>query len=402
MKPTENREPNRYDAVVVGARVAGASTAMLLARRGLRVLLVDRRRPGADTLSTHAQMRGATLQLQRWGLLDRVRATGAPPINRTTFHYGDSVEAIELKPSAGVQALYAPRRDALDSLLVEAAVEAGARVRFGVTVRDLIRDREGRVGGILGRTSSGAPVQARAPITVGADGVRSVVAQRAGARMERQGVAAGAILYSYWSGTLADGYEFFYRPGVSAGLIPTNGPADGGETCVWVGAPAERFERELRSDLRESFHRVLGEAAPEAARRLASAGRRESRIYGFPGIAGFLRRPYGAGWALVGDASHFKDPLSAHGITDALRDAELLADAVTAIAGGVDEEHALAAYHRTRDRLSMELHEATGELAAYDWDLDRAREILLAMSKAMKAEVEALLALDPRRYQPAA
>ena len=119
MSRTEFTKPRHYDAIVVGARVAGASTAMLLARRGLRVLMVDRRRPGTDTLSTHAQMRGAVLQLQRWGLMDRVTSTGAPPIRRTTFHYGDAVEVVDLKPGAGVEALYAPRRDVLDSILVE-------------------------------------------------------------------------------------------------------------------------------------------------------------------------------------------------------------------------------------------------------------------------------------------
>lgn len=398
MKTTKRTEPERYDAIVVGARVAGASTAMLLARRGLRVLMVDRRRPGSDTLSTHALMRGGVLQLQRWGLLERVRETGAQPVRRTTFHYGDTVEEIDLKPSAGIDALFAPRRNILDSLLVDAAVDAGVEIRFGVTVRSLLERRGGRVVGIAARTSAGHPFQAEAPITVGADGLRSLVARRTGAPTEKRGSAASSIIYSYWSGKIAEGYEFFYRPGVSAGLIPTNG----GETCVWVGAPAQRFTAELRRSLERSFHRVLGEAAPEAVPRLRDAGRRESRFYGFPGVPGFMRRPYGAGWALVGDASHFKDPLSAHGITDALRDAELLADAVAAIAGGAPEHAALAAYAQARDQLSTTLHEATDTLAAYQWTLDEAREILLAMSRAMKAEVEWLSGLDAHAARAAA
>lgn len=410
MNPTQANQPERYDAIVVGARVAGASTAMLLARRGLKVLMVDRRRPGGDTLSTHAQMRGATLQLQRWGLLDRVKKTGAPPVTRTTFHYGDTIEVIDLKPSAGVGALYAPRRDLLDSILVEAAEEAGVDVRFGITVQDLLRDDTDRVVGITGRTSSGDPVRAVAPITIGADGIRSIVARRAGAVVEHRGTAASAIIYSYWSGDISEGYEWFYRPGVSAGFIPTNGPTNGpthdpggsSETCIWVGAPATRFNSELRTDLEASFHRVLEEAAPEGAARLERLGRRESRVYGFPGVPGFMRRAYGAGWALVGDASHFKDPLSAHGITDALRDAEFLSDAIVAIGAGAPEAEALAAYARTRDSLSITLHEATNELAAYQWDLGEVREILLAMSKAMKKEVDALLSDDRQHSRPAA
>ena len=187
MRETRPNQPERYDAIVVGARVAGASTAMLMARHGLRVLMVDRRRPGSDTLSTHALMRGGVLQLQRWGLLERVKETGARPVRKTTFHYGDTVEAIDLKPSAGVEALYAPRRNVLDSILVEAAADAGVDIRFGVTVQDLITDSTGRVVGIAARTNSGTPLRATAPITIGADGMRSLVARQAGAAVEHQG-----------------------------------------------------------------------------------------------------------------------------------------------------------------------------------------------------------------------
>jgi flavin-dependent dehydrogenase len=378
-----------YDAIVVGSRVAGASTAMLMARRGMRVLMLDRRQPGTDTLSTHAQMRGATLQLQRWGLLDRVKRTDAPPIRRTTFHYGDATEVVDLKPSAGVEALFAPRRTVLDTILVDAAREAGVDVRFGVTVQDLLT-RNGRVIGVIARSQTGQPMRVVAPITIGADGVRSVVARRAGATVEHSGANASAVIYGYWSGPIADGYEWFYRPGSSAGLIPTNH----GETCAWVSVPSARFMRELRGDLEGSFHRVLTETTPEGAARLRSLGRRERRFAGFAGIPGFLRRPYGPGWALVGDSSHFKDPLSAHGITDALRDAEFLADAVANVAGGSPEVPTLAAYAGRRDDLSLDLHTATDQLAAYRWDLARVRELLFDMNRAMKHEVEALMSLD--------
>ena len=122
-----------YDAIVVGARVAGAATAMLLARRGLRVLMVDRRRPGSDTLSTHALMRGGVLQLSRWGLLDRVIAAGTPAVTQTVLHYGDTSETVAIRPKAGVPSLFAPRRTVLDPILVDAAEEEGVDVRYGVT-----------------------------------------------------------------------------------------------------------------------------------------------------------------------------------------------------------------------------------------------------------------------------
>ena len=135
------RSINHWDVIVVGARAAGAATAMLLARGGLRVLCVDRSRYGGDTLSTHALMRGGVLQLQRWGLLDAVVAAGTPPVRRTVFHYGAETVGVSIRPSAGVDALYAPRRTVIDALLVDAAQRAGATVEFGTTVTGSAADR---------------------------------------------------------------------------------------------------------------------------------------------------------------------------------------------------------------------------------------------------------------------
>jgi flavin-dependent dehydrogenase len=146
---------SRPDVVVVGARAAGAATAMLLARAGLRVVVVDRGRYGADTLSTHALMRGAVVQLHRWGLLDRIIAAGTPPIRRTTFRYANDEIEIPIKASHGVDALYAPRRTVLDPILVDAAQEAGAEVRFSTTVTGLSRATDGRVTGVIGVDAAG-------------------------------------------------------------------------------------------------------------------------------------------------------------------------------------------------------------------------------------------------------
>src|SRR5579871_4324901 len=165
------------DVVVVGARLAGAATAMLLARRGMRVVLVDRTRPGVDTLSTHALMRGGVLQLQRWGLLDRVRAAGTPPVHRTTFTYADAVVPIDIEPEDGVDALYAPRRTVLDPIVVEAAYEAGVDVRFGHAVSGLLRGERDRAAGVTGVGVDGRPFRIHANFVVGADGLRSAVAR---------------------------------------------------------------------------------------------------------------------------------------------------------------------------------------------------------------------------------
>jgi len=370
---------NAYDAVVVGARCAGSATAMLMARAGMRVLLLDRTHPGRDTLSTHALMRAGVLQLDRWGLLDRVVAAGTPPVTATTFHYGDSAETVELATP-----LYAPRRTVLDSLLLDAAQDAGVDCRFGADVVDLLRDDAGRVAGVLARVRGSGALRVEAPVTVGADGLRSTVARLARAAVVRRGRAASAIVYGYWPGPDADRYDWFYRPGVSAGVIPTNG----GEICVWAGLPASRFARERHVGLDELFARTLGAAAPEAVDRV-EAGARRGPLRGFPGSPAALRRATGPGWALVGDAGYFKDPLTAHGISDALRDAELLARAV--VDGG---SQTLVDYERTRDRLSLPLLAAAEPIVGYGWDLTRIRELLLLESAAMKPEVAALRALD--------
>jgi flavin-dependent dehydrogenase len=372
----------RYDVVIVGARCAGAATAMLLARQGLRVLVLERGRPGADTLSTHAFMRGGVVQLSRWGLLDRIVSAGTPPIRRTTFHYGNETVTVSIKPAAGVDALYAPRRAVLDRILVEAAVAAGARVRFGVEVTGLERDRAGRVVGVVGQDRRGGEVRAHGWLTVGADGVRSRVAREAGAVEERTGAGSGAIIYAHWSGLDVDGYEWYYRPGGSAGLIPTNH----GEVCVFAGASTDRFRREFAGDLRTGYQRLLGEVTG-ADPRLTET-KPPSRLHTHVGRPGYSRRPWGEGWALVGDAGHFVDPLSTHGMTDALRDAELLSRAVTAVAGGANEAEALRGYQERRDRLAGPLFGPVDGLASYEWDLPAVRRLLLELSSAMSDEVE--------------
>jgi len=172
-----------YDAVIVGARCAGAATAMLLASFGLRVLLFDKSGYGTDTLSTHALMRPAVLLLHRWGLTDRLEAEGTPRITRTSFLYADNERReqveVDIKPRHGVDTLYAPRRSVLDRILVDAAREAGADVHHGVQMLDLLH-ADGRVAGVRLRDESGRARDVRAGIVIGADGRRSGVARLAG------------------------------------------------------------------------------------------------------------------------------------------------------------------------------------------------------------------------------
>lgn len=196
-----------HDVVVVGGRVAGAATALLLARAGVRVALVERSAYGSDTISTHGLMRAGVIQLARWGILDDVIAAGTPPIRETTFHYADGESThVSIRPSAGVDALYAPRRYLLDRILVDAAVDAGADAWHGTTVTGLLRDGA-RVVGVRTVDRSGRPGGFRATITVGADGVRSTLARLAGAPVVRAGRNQGAFLYRYLADVGATGYE---------------------------------------------------------------------------------------------------------------------------------------------------------------------------------------------------
>lgn len=380
----------RYDALVVGARCAGAATAMLLARRGLRVLAIDRGAYGADALSTHALMRGGVLQLARWGLLPYLVAAGTPPIRETSFHYGEENLTIALKPGDGVDALYAPRRTVLDALLVDAALEAGARVNHGETLVGLLQEGE-RVVGAVTLDAAGRRREIAADIVIGADGIGSSVARLAGAALLRESRHATATVFGYWAGIEAQGYHWHYVPGASAGAIPTNC----GLHCIFVSVPPSRFRGGMHHAPLDGLEAVLREAAPGLAAQLAR-GRRASALSLFAGRRGFFRQAAGPGWALVGDAGYFKDPLTAHGITDALRDAELLADAVAEGA-----THSLADYAEARDALSLPLYEATEAIASFDWDLVRLQGLHKALNAAMKQEVAWMLQRDTRMKEAA-
>ncbi len=372
-----------YDVVVVGARVAGASTALILARAGLKVLLVDRGAYGTDTLSTHALMRGGVLQLCRWGLLDHVIAAGTPPVRQATFRYDGKVIRVPIKPTHGVSALYAPRRTVLDRILVDAAVAAGAEARFGVAITEVVRGHTGAVTGVAGRQRDGEEFHAEARIVVGADGVRSTIADLVGAGFERVGSGVGSTTYGYWPGVTVDGYEWNFRPDAASGVIPTNDEM----VCVFASATPRRIGRGGAGIISE----IVGTVDPDLGARLAATS---PPTRTFTGLRGFVRRSWGPGWALVGDAGYFKDPLSAHGITDALRDAELLAQAILAAFDGADEHEALEAYQATRDALSRRLFEVMVLISGHRWADAEIGDLLLGLSAAMSEEVEVLSGLS--------
>ncbi|HEX6975382.1 MAG TPA: FAD-dependent monooxygenase, partial [Vicinamibacterales bacterium] len=231
----------------------------------------------------------------------------------------------------------------------------------------VVEDDSGKVHRIMSR------------IVIGADGLRSSVAHLVDAPVYRAGRHATATMYGYWSGVDVSGYEWYFVPGAAAGAIPTSG----GDTCVFVSVPASEFSRRFVPHAGRGFRALLEMTAPQVAAQIPHIG--ESHLRGFPGHPGFFRRAHGSGWALVGDAGYFKDPLTAHGITDALRDAELLAAAV-----GEGSDEALANYQQKRDAASLDLFETTDAIASFAWDLDSVRVLHESLAKAMSREVKLL------------
>jgi len=344
-----------YDAIVIGARCAGSPTAMLLARMGYRVLVVDRATFPSDTLSTHVVHPLGAAALSRWGLLDRLVASGCPPTHTYAFDFGPF--AISGVPgTADLPLTYCPRRTVLDKLLVDAAAEAGAEIREGFSVDGIVSEG-GRVVGIRGHAKGGEVIEERARVVIGADGRHSVLAEAVRPEQYNEKPALLAAYYTYWSGLPMDGrFETYIRPQRGFAAIQTHD----GLTMVVAGWPHAEFEAN-KSDIEGHYLKAIA-LAPAFAERLHGA-KRETRFSG-AAVPNFFRKPFGPGWALVGDAGYNKDPITAQGITDAFRDAErcvLALDEAFSAARSFDD--AMADYQRARDRHVLPMYEFTCQLA---------------------------------------
>jgi flavin-dependent dehydrogenase len=346
-----------YDAIVVGARCAGSPTAMLLARKGYRVLLVDRASFPSDTISVHYIHQPGGACLKRWGLLDQVVASNCPPVRRQRIDFGPFALEGTPPPSDGVADGYAPRRTILDKLLVDAAAAAGVEVRERFTVDALEMDGE-RVTGMRGHAAGGAVVTEEARIVVGADGLHSSVARAVQAPEYDVRPVFTCAYYSYWSGVPLPGAVLYPRPD----RMVLAGPTNDGQTLAIVYWPIAAFH-EVRTDIEGHFLAAL-DLVPDLAERVR-AGTRAERFRGTADLPNLYRKPYGPGWALVGDAGYHKDPITAQGITDAFRDAELLTEAIDdGFAGRGPLEAALADYERRRNETTRPLYELTCQFAA--------------------------------------
>jgi len=362
-----------YDAIIVGARCAGSPLAMLLVRKGYRVLLLDRAHfPSDMRMSTHYIHQPGVARLKRWKLLDRVASSGCPVIRSYKYDFGQFTLTGSPPPFEEVSEAYAPRRTVLDKILVDAAVEAGAELREGFSVERLTGDN-GRITGICGSASRGRPVTEQASIVVGADGMNSLVARSVGTPQYNRVPRRQTTYFSYWSGVDVAGLEFY--PGHYRAVYAWN--TNDGLALVGVNWALKQFPK-LPVGIEESFFAVVDELAPSLAARLR-AGRREERWSG-GSIPGFFRKPYGSGWALVGDASYKLDPCTAAGITDAFRDTELLAEAIDA--GFADRrplENALADYERRRDETAIPIYDFACQSALLEPPNSQMRQFLFAL-----------------------
>lgn len=363
-----------YDVIVIGARCAGSPAAMLLARQGQRVLLVDKSTLPSDTLSTHyIQQRGVAL-LAKWGLLDEVRATNCPPIRGVDFDFGPFVIKGDPPPAGDVADAFAPRRKVVDTVLQNAAVAAGVELRDATTLDSLLWDGD-KVAGVRLRGRDGAVHEERCSLLIGADGLRSPVAQMVGAYSYNERPTYTCFYYSYWGDVPIDRSEIYVRPRCVTISFPTND----GLALVLVVKPAAEFAA-FKADIEAGFFEAV-DTAPSLSQRLR-AGRRAERYYGTGDSPNFFRKPFGKGWALVGDAGHHRDPCTAQGISDAFLSADLVAAAYGDVAAGrAGWDEAFGNYEGTRNQLAMPMYELTCQRASFAPPPPEAMALLAAISR---------------------
>jgi flavin-dependent dehydrogenase len=370
-----------YDVIVVGARAAGASTAMLLARHGMQVLAIDRATFPSDAISTHQLQVPGVARLRRWGLLDQVAAS-TPATRRIQLDLGGIVLQGCFPRYEGESTMYSPRRTVLDSLLVDAARAAGAEVRERFWAEELVWGN-GQVVGIRGRHGAAATMTETARIVVGADGKHSMVAQAVRAPQYRHCDAMTVACYSYWSGVPLTRGELYQRPGCAAAAFPTNDDL----TIVYVAVPITEFSS-FRTDIERAYLQTLDRCGDLGER--VRSGRRVERIRTTPDLPNYVRVPYGPGWALTGDAGLVIDPVTAQGIGNAFADAERLANAIIeSFDGTAALATCLAEYQRQRDAATLSMYDFTIALATLM--PDARLELLLQALAARQEEIDRLL-----------
>lgn len=347
-----------FDAIIIGARCAGSPAAMLLARKGYRVLLVDRAAFPSDTVSTHILHPLGVRSLSNWSLLNQLAGTGCPPMHTYVFDFG----AFTITGAPGTTeapVAYCPRRTVLDKLLIDAAAASGAEVREGFVVEEIVFDG-GKAAGIRGRSNRGGSSVERAHVVVGADGRHSLVAEAVQPERYDEKPPLLCAYYTYWSGLPLDGrFENYIRDKRGFAAAPTHD----GLTMVIVGWPYAEFAAFKKAIERNYLETI--ELAPAFADRLRGA-RREA-VFAGAAVPNYFRKPYGPGWVLVGDAGYNRDFITGQGIMDAFHDAELCATALDqALSGKQTFDAAMSGYQRARDARVQAMYDFTCQLATLE------------------------------------
>jgi 2-polyprenyl-6-methoxyphenol hydroxylase-like FAD-dependent oxidoreductase len=375
---------DKVDAIVVGARCAGSATARLLALAGKQVVVMDRASFPSDTVSTHAIAGHGVSLLQRWGLFDRIAATGVPNPKVLSVRVG-ALQIDRMPLGDDHPGTFGPRRTVLDAILVDAAEAAGAQVWTNTTVDDLVFAGE-RVVGVRGRRGT-QPFELHADLVIGADGVRSRVADLVGAAHYDVLPSNSGGVYAYFAETGIDhsGLGFNDHRGVVS--IRTNDDL----VCVGVLVPDQRTRALIRGG-DAAFLTELGAAWPELGEVIRGA-KRATRFVTFRPHPSSFRTAHGPGWALVGDAGHYKDPVTGQGIADAFLDAQLLTDA---LAGGDD----LSIYQAQRDAIGREMHAVSGAMSMLACDDEEAVALFLRFRAAAEATMQTVAALPDQLVAP--
>lgn len=347
-----------HDIIVVGARCAGAAVSMLLARRGYRVLMIDKDPRDVEMKhSTHFVQAPGVAKLRQWGLLPELEAACAG-FDIYDFDFG--TVRIQGRPPAvdGDARAFGPRRYVLDPILVGAAEAAGVHYRSATQVTALMRDGE-RVTGVVALGEDGTQIQLPARIVIGADGPGSTVAKLVNAAHYHEAAAQQVTMWGYWGGIDSDRLRFSTRPGL--GLY--SGPTHTDQVLVGVNWVMSSY-KSLDGNKESAYHACISDLDPVLAERLRDAELTEPLRIG--STRNFLRVPHGPGWVLVGDAGHKKDPCTAQGISDAFIDADECAAVIDrGLRGEVELDAELRAWHKARDVRLVPLHQMTIQLANF-------------------------------------
>jgi 2-polyprenyl-6-methoxyphenol hydroxylase-like FAD-dependent oxidoreductase len=341
---------------------------MLLARRGLRVLLMDRVSFPSDTVSSHYLHHGGVACLERWNLLDTIQALGAPGIDAMRFDFGLFCLRASPATQGDHRRAYAPTRLLLDAALVEAAHDAGVELRLDCTATAVVSDHD-RVTGIRYRTRRGVTGVERCHALVGADGKHTRIGQAVGARVQDSAPSRTSGSYAYWSGIEVPELSV----SIGAGSVVIAFPTVSSLTCVYVAVPAEQHWRENRiAHYRDAMFAI----APLADHR--ASARQESSLRGSRDLGPTRRQACGQNWLLAGDARHHDDPLLAQGMSNSFLDAEVAAEAIAVGLDGGSLSRELDSYATRRWRDTAAIYELGGLLASFQ-PSPRVVQFLLAL-----------------------